>query len=128
MIQIFPNSLTSIIVSLIINHYLLFKSARNEIKISLRYSYYKDHSPTTYFIIKSRFLTSEQMYAYLKDIRKYSELDNIIILGSHIEYEEIFKNHYRVFGVIDTTDNKSLKFIRDQIQFYLDALYDLENR
>nr|WP_052123875.1 hypothetical protein [Streptococcus phocae] len=63
------------------------------------------------------------MYAYLDDIRKHSDYANIIILGSYINYEKIFRNHYRVFGVIDTTTNKSFKFIRDQIHFYLDELY-----
>ncbi|HEP1431652.1 TPA: hypothetical protein VH926_000781 [Streptococcus pyogenes] len=63
------------------------------------------------------------MYAYLEHIRSQSDLATIIIIGSHINYDELFKNHYRVFGVIDTTENKSLAFIRDQVHFYLDALY-----
>ncbi|NKZ20129.1 hypothetical protein HF992_04595 [Streptococcus ovuberis] len=63
------------------------------------------------------------MNGYLRDIRTYSELATIIIIGQNIDYEELFKNHYRVFGVIDITENKSLTFLRNQIHFYLDGLY-----
>lgn len=68
------------------------------------------------------------MYAYLKEIRFRSNFANIIIVGEHIDYEELFKNHYRVFAVIDTTNNKSLTFIRDQVHFYLDGLYGLKKK
>lgn len=66
------------------------------------------------------------MNGYLQDIRTYSELATIIIVGQNIDSEELFRNHYRVFGVIDTTSNKSLTFIRNQVHFYLDGLYDLK--
>ena len=68
------------------------------------------------------------MTFFLEDIRRHSQLANIILIGSNIDYEELYRNHYRVFGVIDTTENKSLTFIRDQIHFYLDGLYGLKNQ
>ncbi|HFR3265902.1 TPA: hypothetical protein ACHU3M_002068, partial [Streptococcus suis] len=71
----------------------------------------------------SSFLKSEQVDELLKEIRMRYVQSHIILIGSHINYEEIYKNHYRVFGVIDTTTNQSFKFIRDQIHFYLDELY-----
>ncbi|GGE28942.1 hypothetical protein [Streptococcus himalayensis] len=127
MIEIFPNSLISFFIALITKIYLLSKRKYRDIKISLYYHPYKSHIPTTYFIIKSMFLSANQLNLYLQDIRAHSELANIIIIGSHINYEELFRNHYRVFGVIDTTENKSLKFIRNQIHFYLDSLYGSKN-
>ncbi|MFU2163928.1 hypothetical protein ACMZ6Z_03835 [Streptococcus pluranimalium] len=126
MINIFPHSILSIIVAGIIKCYLIAHQAHSNIKLSLTYYPYKYYSSITYFIIKSRFLTSEQMSHYLREIRTHSELANIIIIGNHIDYEDLFKNHYRVFGVIDTSDHKSLRFIRDRIHFYLDGLYGLK--
>ncbi|HFI0247136.1 TPA: hypothetical protein ACGO80_001156 [Streptococcus suis] len=126
MIKIFPHSLLSIFVSLVIQHYLFISQLHSKIKLSFSYYPYKSYIPTTYFIIKSNFLTSEQVTFFLEDIRKHSQLANIILIGSNIDYEELYRNHYRVFGVIDTTENKSLTFIRDQIHFYLDGLYGLK--
>ncbi|MBF0818203.1 hypothetical protein IR145_13375 [Streptococcus danieliae] len=68
-------------------------------------------------------MTSDQLHLYLQDIRRHSERANIIIIGHPIDYEALFKHHYRVFGIIDTTKNKSLRFIKSQIHFYLDGLY-----
>lgn len=126
MIKIFPHSLLSIFVSLVIQHYLFISQLHSKIKLSFSYYPYKSYIPTTYFIIKSNFLTSEQVTFFLEDIRRHSQLANIILIGSNIDYEELYRNHYRVFGVIDTTENKSLTFIRDQIHFYLDGLYGLK--
>lgn len=123
MIEIFPNSLISFFIAFITKIYLLSKTKYRDIKISLYYHPYKSHVPTTYFIIKSIFLSANQLNFYLQDIRTRSELANIIIIGSHIDYEELYRNHYRVFGVIDTTETKSIKFIRNQIHLYLDSLY-----
>lgn len=104
------------------NYFKQYSSSQFKIISSNRLIY--KYKSQIYFIIKSIFLTPEKMYAYLEDIRSRSDLATIIIIGSHINYDELFKNHYRVFGVIDTTENKSLAFIRDQVHFYLDALYD----
>lgn len=123
MIEIFPISWLSIVMIAIVKYYLILHNINKQIKLIFYYRPYKSHSPTVYFIIKSRFLKSEKMYSYLRDIRSRSDLATIIIIGSHINYDELFKNHYRVFGVIDTTEDKSLAFIRDQVHFYLDALY-----
>ncbi|HFH9938699.1 TPA: hypothetical protein ACGOPI_000106 [Streptococcus suis] len=128
MIKIFPHSLLSIFVSLVIQHYLFISQLHSKIKLSFSYYPYKSYIPTTYFIIKSNFLTSEQVTFFLEDIRRHSQLANIILIGSNIDYEELYRNHYRVFGVIDTTENKSLTFIRDQIHFYLDGLYGFKNQ
>ncbi|OUI75509.1 hypothetical protein B7R60_01160 [Streptococcus pyogenes] len=46
-----------------------------------------------------------------------------IIIGDNINYEKICKNHYLVFGVIDTTANKSLRSIKKQVYSCLDDLY-----
>lgn len=127
MIKVFPHSALSIFVAVIIKCYLIIHHTHSKIKLSFSYYPYKSYIPTTYFIIKSRFLTSDQMNCYLRDIRLHSERANIIIVGKNINYEELYKNHYRVFGVIDTTNNKSLAFIRAQIRFYLDGLYSLSD-
>ena len=128
MIEIFPYSPLSIFIAIVIKGYLISHQIYSKIKLSFSYYPYKYDSPTTYFIIKSKFLASEKMNNYLKNVRDYSELATIIIIGKNIDYEELFKNHYRVFGVIDTTENKSLTFIRDQIHFYLDGLYGLKKK
>lgn len=39
------------------------------------------------------------MYADLQDMQSHSDVAHIIILGSHIDYEEIF-NYCSVFSVI----------------------------
>lgn len=128
MIEVFPHSALSIFVAIIIKYYLITHHIHSKIKLSFSYYPYKSYIPTTYFIIKSNFLTSEQVTFFLEDIRRHSQLANIILIGSNIDYEELYRNHYRVFGVIDTTENKSLTFIRDQIHFYLDGLYGLKNQ
>lgn len=125
-IEVFPHSALSIFVAVIIKYYLITHHIHSKIKLSFSYYPYKYDSPTTYFIIKSKFLSAEKMNGYLQDIRTYSELATIIIVGQNIDSEELFRNHYRVFGVIDTTSNKSLTFIRNQVHFYLDGLYDLK--
>lgn len=79
------------------------------------------------FYRKSYFFKSKQVYDLLNEIRMCYPHAHIILIGNHINYEEIFKNHYRVFGVIDTTSHKSLRSIRDQIQLYLDELYNSNN-
>ena len=128
MIEIFPHSPLSIFVAIVIKDYLISHQIYSKIKLSFSYYPYKYNSPTTYFIIKSKFLTSEKMNGYLQDIRTYSELATIIIIGDNINYADLLKNHYRIFGVIDTTENKSLTFIRNQIHFYLDGLYGLKKK
>ncbi|MFA9493789.1 hypothetical protein [Streptococcus sp. E17BB] len=121
-IQILHYSLFGYILYLYLNYYFLRKTVRNT-NILQGHKINYNYKSSTYFIIKSKFLTVEKMDLYLKDIRFRSEKSEVIIIGSHIDYEELFKNHYRVFGVIDTTNNKSLTFIRDQVHFYLDGLY-----
>lgn len=123
MIVIFTFSLLQIIVACLVRVYLLTHKTYPKIKIRCHYFYYKSNLPTTYFIIKSKRLLSEQMNAYLRDIRARSEQTNIIIIGNHIDYEELYRNHYRVFGVIDLTNNKYLIFINNQTHFYLDSIY-----
>lgn len=121
MIQIFPHSFLSMMTTVIVHLYFLFK--RKIIKTSLWYYPYKSHQPTIYFIIRTGFLTWEQLTLYLQDIRKHSEFAKIIIIGRDIDYEFLLKNHYRVFGVIDTSERKSPLFIWKQVCFYLDGIY-----
>lgn len=128
MIKILSYSPLSIFVAVIIKSYLISHRIYSKVKLSFSHYPYRYDNTTTYFIIKSQFLTSEQMNACLQDIRTHTELANIIIIGKDINYEELFKNHYRVFGVIDTTNSKSLTFIKDQVQFYLDGLYGLKKK
>lgn len=123
MIEIFPYSLTSLYTAFIIKIYLIIKKKHNKVKLTLHYHPYKSHFPTTYFIIKSRGLTYENMHTYLKDIRERSQQARIIIVGSDINYHELFQKHYRVFGVIDTSENKSWKYLKEQVFFYLDGIY-----
>lgn len=123
MIEIFPYSLTSLLTALFVHLYLLSIKQWRYIKVALHYFPYKSYRPTTFFIIKSRFLTSKQMHTYLKDIREWSYHAQIIIVGKNINYEELFKNQYRIFGVIDTTANHSWGFLQEQIRFYLNPIY-----
>lgn len=127
MIEIFPFSLTGFITAFSVKIYFLIKKINYKVKISLYYHPYKSHFPTTYFIIKSRGLTYENMHAYLKDIRERSQQARIIIIGSDINYHELFQKHYRVFGVIDTSENKSWKYLKEQVFFYLDGIYSRMN-
>lgn len=123
MIEIFPNICMSSLLALIIKLYALKKPGFPKLKVSLCYHPYKSHLPTTYFIIKSKYLPSEKMNFYLQNIRTQSEQANIIIIGSHIDYEALYRHHYRVFGVIDMTENKSLTFLKEQVHLYMEALY-----
>lgn len=123
MIEIFPYTMTNLITAFIVKTYFFLNKRQYKIKISTHYYPYKDYFPTTYFIIKSKQLTYEKMHFYLKDIRERSQLANIILIGSDIDYEELFSNHYRIFGVIDTSDNKSWKYLKEQIYFYLDGIF-----
>ncbi|WP_236562960.1 hypothetical protein [Streptococcus halichoeri] len=122
-IQILHRSLLGYGIRAYIDYYFKRHPIKAAKIVSSKHINYK-YKSNIYFIIKSFFMTSNQMYKYLDDIRLTHFHASIIIIGSHIDYEEIFKKHYRVFGVIDTTTNKSFTFIRDQISFYLDSLYN----
>ena len=123
MIEIFPISIFSLFIALLTKIFFLGKKLGYRVKMTFHYHHFKSHIPTTYFIIKTKRLTDEKMHFYLKDIREQSELANIIIIGSNIDYGGLFKNYYRVFGVIDTSEDKSLKSIKKQLDAYLQTLY-----
>ncbi|CYU57760.1 TPA: hypothetical protein ACGOY9_002038 [Streptococcus suis] len=123
MIEVFPVSIFSLFIALLTKIFFLGKRIGYKVKITLHYHHFKSRIPTTYFIIKTKRLTDEKMHYYLQDIRRQSELANIIIIGGDINYEALFKNHYRVFGVIDTSEDKSLKSIKKQLDAYLHTLY-----
>ena len=97
-------------------------STKTRIIASRRIIYF--YNTTTYFIIKSMFLSSDTMYSYIEDIRLHSEFAHIIIIGSDIDYDKLFRSHYRIFGVVDTTRNYSLQSIRQEIHSYLDGIYN----
>lgn len=59
----------------------------------------------------------------LKQSEKYDKRGKIVLIGEHIDYELLFRNHYLVFGVIDRTNDHSLKFLKQQIWFYLEGIY-----
>ena len=66
------------------------------------------------------------MKLYLKSIQFSSKKSEVIIIGSQIDYDELYRNHYSVFGVIDITNNKSLKYIKKKIHFYLEEIYEFK--
>lgn len=124
-IQILHYSLFGCILSLYLKYYFFNKTFKNTKilqghKINYKYKSY------TYFIIKSRSLTSKKMKLYLKSIQSSSKKSEVIIIGSQIDYDELYRNHYSVFGVIDITNNKSLKYIKEKIHFYLEDLYEFK--
>ena len=123
MIEIFPISIFGLFIAILTKIFFLGKKIGYNVKMTFQYHHFKAHMPTTYCIIKSKRHTNEKMYFYLQDIRMQSELANIIIIGSNIDYGGLFKNYYRVFGVIDTSEDKSLKSIKKQLDAYLHTLY-----
>ena len=123
MIEISPISIFGLFIAILTKIFFLGKKIGYKVKMTFHYHQFKSHIPTTYFIIKTKRLTDEKMYFYLQDIRMQSELANIIIIGSNIDYGGLFKNYYRVFGVIDTSEDKSLKSIKKQLDAYLHTLY-----
>ena len=66
------------------------------------------------------------MKLYLKSIQFSSKKSEVIIIGSQIDYDELYRNNYNVFGVIDITNNKSLKYIKEKIHFYLEEIYEFK--
>ena len=123
-IQILHYSLFGYILSLYLKYYFFkkIKTFKNT-KILQGHKINYKYKSSTYFIIKSRSLTSKKMKLYLKSIQFHSKKSEVIIIGSQIDYDELYRNHYSVFGVIDITNNKSLKYIKEKIHFYLEELY-----
>ena len=124
-IQILHSSLFGYILSLYLKYYFLKKIVKNT-KILQGHKINYKYKSSIYFIIKSGFLTSEKMNLYLKSIQFHSKKSKVIIIGSQIDYDELYRNHYSVFGVIDITNNKSLRYIKDKIHFYLEELYEFK--
>jgi len=114
-IQILHYSLFGYILSLYLKYYFLKKTFKNT-KILQGHKINYKYKSSTYFIIKSGALTSKKMKLYLKSIQFSSKKSEVIIIGSQIDYDELYRNHYSVFGVIDITNNKSLKYIKEKIQ------------
>lgn len=124
-IQILHSSLFGYILSLYLKYYFLKKTFKNT-KILQGYKINYKYKSSTYFIIKSGFLTSKKMKLYLKSIQFSSKKSEVIIIGSQIDYDELYRNYYSVFGVIDITNNKSLKYIKEKIHFYLEEIYEFK--
>lgn len=124
-IQILHYSLFGYILSLYLKYYFFKKTFKNT-KILRGHKINYKYKSSTYFIIKSRSLTSKKMKLYLKSIQFHSKKSKVIIIGSQIDYDELYRNHYSVFGVIDITNNKSLRYIKDKIHFYLEELYEFK--
>ena len=124
-IQILHYSLFGYILSLYLKYYFLKKTFKNT-KILLGHKINYKYKYSTYFIIKSGALTSKKMKLYLKSIQFSSKKSEVIIIGSQIDYDELYRNHYSVFGVIDITNNKSLKYIKEKIHFYLEEIYEFK--
>ena len=124
-IQILHYSLFGYILSLYLKYYFLKKTFKNTKNLQGHKINYK-YKSSTYFIIKSESLTSKKMKLYLKSIQFSSKKSEVIIIGSQIDYDELYRNHYSVFGVIDITNNKSLKYIKEKIHFYLEELYEFK--
>ena len=124
-IQILHYSLFSYILSLYLKYYFFKKTFKNT-KILQGHKINYKYKSSTYFIIKSGSLTSKKMKLYLKSIQFSSKKSEVIIIGSQIDYDELYRNHYSVFGVIDITNNKSLKYIKEKIHFYLEEIYEFK--
>lgn len=124
-IQILHYSLFGYILSLYLKYYFLKKTFKNTKNLQGHKINYK-YKSSTYFIIKSGSLTSKKMKLYLKSIQFSSKKSEVIIIGSQIDYDELYRNHYSVFGVIDITNNKSLKYIKEKIHFYLEEIYEFK--
>ncbi|RRD33838.1 hypothetical protein [Streptococcus sp. OH4692_COT-348] len=126
-IQILHYSLFGYILSLYLKYYFFkkIKTFKNT-KILQGHKINYKYKSSTYFIIKSRSLTSKKMKLYLKSIQFHSKKSEVIIIGSQIDYDELYRNHYSVFGVIDITNNKSLKYIKEKIHFYLEEIYEFK--
>ena len=124
-IQILHYSLFGYILSLYLKYYFLKKTFKNT-KILQEHKINYKYKSSTYFIIKSGSLTSKKMKLYLKSIQFHSKKSKVIIIGSQIDYDELYRNHYSVFGVIDITNNKSLKYIKEKIHFYLEEIYEFK--
>lgn len=123
--QILHYSLFGYILSLYLKYYFFKKTFKNTKILQGNKINYK-YKSSTYFIIKSGSLTSKKMKLYLKSIQFHSKKSEVIIIGSQIDYDELYRNHYSVFGVIDITKNKSLKFIKEKIHFYLEEIYEFK--
>ena len=123
--QILHYSLFGYILSLYLKYYFFKKTFKNTKILQGNKINYK-YKSSTYFIIKSGSLTSKKMKLYLKSIQFSSKKSEVIIIGSQIDYDELYRNHYSVFGVIDITNNKSLKYIKEKIHFYLEELYEFK--
>ena len=125
--QILHYSLFGYILSLYLKYYFFkkIKTFKNT-KILQGHKINYKYKSSTYFIIKSRSLTSKKMKLYLKSIQFHSKKSEVIIIGSQIDYDELYRNHFSVFGVIDITNNKSLKYIKYKIHFYLEELYEFK--
>ena len=124
-IQILHYSLFGYILSLYLKYYFLKKTFKNT-KILQGHKINYKYKSSTYFIIKPGSLTSQKMKLYLKSIQFSSKKSEVIIIGSQIDYDELYRNHYSVFGVIDITNNKSLKYIKEKIHFYLEEIYEFK--
>ena len=124
-IQILHSSLFGYILSLYLKYYFFKKTFKNTKILQGNKINYK-YKSSTYFIIKSGSLTSKKMKLYLKSIQFSSKKSEVIIIGSQIDYDELYRNHYSVFGVIDITNNKSLKYIKEKIHFYLEEIYEFK--
>ena len=124
-IQILHYSLFGYILSLYLKYYFFKKTFKNTKILQGNKINYK-YKSSTYFIIKSGSLTSKKMKLYLKSIQFSSKKSEVIIIGSQIDYDELYRNHYSVFGVIDITKNKSLKYIKEKIHFYLEEIYEFK--
>lgn len=123
--QILHYSLFGYILSLYLKYYFFKKTFKNTKILQGNKINYK-YKSSTYFIIKSGSLTSKKMKLYLKSIQFRSKKSEVIIIGSQIDYDELYRNHYSVFGVIDITKNKSLKYIKEKIHFYLEEIYEFK--
>ena len=123
--QILHYSLFGYILSLYLKYYFFKKTFKNTKILQGNKINYK-YKSSTYFIIKSGSLTSKKMKLYLKSIQFSSKKSEVIIIGSQIDYDELYRNHYSVFGVIDITKNKSLKYIKEKIHFYLEEIYEFK--
>lgn len=125
MIQIQPYSFISSISLYFTALYLRTIHQFFKIKLRLTHPAQRTFRPTTYFVVQSKFFSFKDATKRIETIRKYDKRGKIVLIGEHIDYELLFRNHYLVFGVIDRTNDHSLKFLKQQIWFYLEEIYRL---
>lgn len=126
MIQIYYFSLKGLLTSYFIACYLHSLHLLRRVKLRFFLTRHYRYRSSIYFIIYPSFLKrpEKQVYAAIERIRKTDTYGHIILIGKHIDYEHLFRHHYRIYGVIDQTENPSWSYLKRQISYYLEGCFN----